>query len=299
MQETGGKWKSGTQFPLAVVPAEDILCGMEKVIGVWPETAEEVQQETVRILKGSCKPKENLTSAERGALRALKANNTLMVLPADKGNVTVVLDTADYNQKIPALLEDKAYKKLKKTILLLNTSSISEEVYQQLRPQGSRPPRLYGLPKIHKQGAPLRPMVSTIGDSTYCLAKHLVDLLLGSHIGNSPHHVKNLTDFVCTLGSLCVGCQDIMVSFNVVLLLTKVTIRETMSLLGRHFEDIQRLFRHVLTASHFSYAGQFYKQIDGVAMSSPNPPVIANFFMEDFKKMVVDCAAHKPLCWFC
>jgi hypothetical protein len=38
----------------------------------------------------------------------------LTVLPADKGNVPVVLDTSDYNRQIAALLEDKTYKKLKK-----------------------------------------------------------------------------------------------------------------------------------------------------------------------------------------
>jgi hypothetical protein len=37
----------------------------------------------------------------------------LNVVPADKGNAAVVLETSDYNRKIAALLEDKAYKKLK------------------------------------------------------------------------------------------------------------------------------------------------------------------------------------------
>jgi hypothetical protein len=60
-------------------------------IGTLPEeTAEEIRQETVRILKGSHKPKDNLTGAERRALRSLKANEALTVLPADKGNATVV-----------------------------------------------------------------------------------------------------------------------------------------------------------------------------------------------------------------
>jgi hypothetical protein len=30
----------------------------------------------------------------------------------DSGNTMVVLNTAEYNQRIPALLEDQAYKKL-------------------------------------------------------------------------------------------------------------------------------------------------------------------------------------------
>jgi hypothetical protein len=89
----------------AFVPIKDILCGVEKAIGALPEeTAEEIRQETVRILKGSRKPKDNLTGAERRAFRALKANAALTVLPADKGNVAVVLGTSDYNQKIAALL---------------------------------------------------------------------------------------------------------------------------------------------------------------------------------------------------
>jgi hypothetical protein len=60
---------------LAVVPVEDILRGgVEKAIGALPEeTAEEVRQETIKILKGSRKPKANLTGAEMRALWALKA----------------------------------------------------------------------------------------------------------------------------------------------------------------------------------------------------------------------------------
>jgi hypothetical protein len=48
------------------------------------------------------------------ALWALKTSDVLTVLLADKGNAAVVLDTSDYNWKIAALMEDKAYKKLKK-----------------------------------------------------------------------------------------------------------------------------------------------------------------------------------------
>jgi hypothetical protein len=71
-------------------------------------------------------------------------------LLADKGNAAVVLGTSDYSQKIAALLEDKAYKKLKKDPTdsvehktVLKKFPVSEEVCQQLQPQGSRPPRLW------------------------------------------------------------------------------------------------------------------------------------------------------------
>jgi hypothetical protein len=113
----------------ASVPVKDILCGVRRALEALPqETAEEIQQETIRILNGSCKPKNNLTGTERRARRVLKANESLTALPTDKGNAAVVLGTSDYNRKIAALLENKSYKKLKmdptdsvecKTVLLI------------------------------------------------------------------------------------------------------------------------------------------------------------------------------------
>jgi hypothetical protein len=112
---------------------------VEKAIGTQhEETAEEIRQEMVRILKGSRRPKDNLTGGERRALQSLKADDLLTVLPADKGNATMVLGTSDYN-KIATLLQDKAYAKLKKdpmesmerkTVLLLKKPSFSEVCQQ-------------------------------------------------------------------------------------------------------------------------------------------------------------------------
>jgi hypothetical protein len=100
---------------LAIVPVENILRGVEIALRALPkEPPKEVWLENVRILKGFCKPMDNLTSVERRARRALKANVELMVLLGDKGNVTVVLDTTEYTQMIAALLEDQVYRKLKK-----------------------------------------------------------------------------------------------------------------------------------------------------------------------------------------
>jgi hypothetical protein len=149
------------------IPVRDLLCGVEKAIGTLPEeTAEEIRQETVRILEGSRQPKDNLTDGKGRDLRSLKAKDLLTMLQAVKGNATVMLGTSEYNQKIVTLLQDKAYGKLKKdptesierkTDLFLKKFSFAEKVCQQVRPQGSRPPRFYGLPKIRKNGVSLRP----------------------------------------------------------------------------------------------------------------------------------------------
>jgi hypothetical protein len=61
------------------------------------------------------------------ALRSLKSNDLLTVLPADKGNATVVMNTSDYNQKAATLLDDITYTKLKKD----PTDSIEHGVISQ------------------------------------------------------------------------------------------------------------------------------------------------------------------------
>ena len=105
-----------------------------------------IRQETVRIIKTASRTRDNLTKTERAALRTLKNNTHLTILPTDKGNATVILNTTDYKQKIASLLEDYAYKKLTKdptdsielkTKQLLKKSSLTEDLCKQLRPAGS------------------------------------------------------------------------------------------------------------------------------------------------------------------
>ena len=72
---------------------------------------------------------------------------------------------------------------------------LDEDIYHQVKPQGSVPARLYGLPKLHKLSArdritvphvvpPHRPIISSIGAYNYNLAKHLKEML-------SPHIPTN------------------------------------------------------------------------------------------------------------
>jgi hypothetical protein len=124
----------------------------------------------------------------------------------------------------------------RRTTLFLKKSSFPEEVIQQLLPQGSRHPRVYGLPKIHKEGAPLRSIVSTIGAPAYRLAQYLAKQL-GEYVKNSPRHVKSSMEFINIIKSLRAGPEDILVSFDVVSLFTMVPIVEALRLLSWHFDE--------------------------------------------------------------
>jgi hypothetical protein len=92
-------------------------------------------------------------------------------------------------------------------------------------------------------------------------------------------------DFIHVLSMLVL---DILVSFCVVLLFTKVPTGQALCLLTCHFhENILRFFHHDLTPSFFSINDQFYEQPDGVTMGLLLSPVIANFFMKYSKEMAL------------
>ena len=86
-----------------------------------------------------------------------------------------------------------------------------------------------------------------------------------------------------------------MVSFDVESLFTNIPLIESINLavdyimkgnpdikLGR--ENLTKLFFFATARTHFSFLGNFYDQIDGVAMGSPLAPVLANLFMGHHEK---------------
>lgn len=88
----------------------------------------------------------------------------------------MVLDTADYNLKTDTLLQDPPHIRLAKApterierkttlIRVLNKSTL-DKVCIRLDPASTRSPRLYGFPKIRKEGISLRPIVSNIDAPT-------------------------------------------------------------------------------------------------------------------------------------
>ena len=52
----------------------------------------------------------NLTKDEQHALKRLKNDEDIVILPADEGRVTVVMDKTDYHDKMDALVKDN-YRK--------------------------------------------------------------------------------------------------------------------------------------------------------------------------------------------
>jgi len=158
-------------------------------------------------------------------------------------------------------------------------------------------PRIYGLPKIHKEGVPLRPIVNTIGSPTYELAKYVAKLLKPL-VGNTDSFIKDSNDFVKLIKNKRVDKDDILVSFDVVSLFTKIPLDEAVHVIKMATNpETTKLAEICLRSTFFSFQDHYYEQISGVAMGSPLSPIVANLYMEYFERKALNSYPLRPAWW--
>ncbi|XP_057299414.1 uncharacterized protein LOC130630029 [Hydractinia symbiolongicarpus] len=172
------------------------------------------------------------------------------------------------------VLEKKVTAVLK---TLLDNGSLERRLHEKLKPTGSKLGILYGLCKIHKSivngSPPFRPILSAIDTPTYNLAKFLVPLL-------APLTVNEYTVFS---------------SFSFAEEISKQDKTDPVSNFCK--SDFRKLLSLATENSYFTFDGQLFKQVDGVAMGSPLGPSLANAFLSHHEKTWLDnCpSSFKPV----
>lgn len=113
---------------------------------------------------------------------------------------------------------------------LKKANVMTEEVYKQLSPTGSRPGILYGWPKVHRFGTSLRPILSSTGIHSFNISKFLVPLLLPISI--SPFSIGDTFSFIQDLFRLDFNTGNVvMASFDITSLFTNIPIDETIEII--------------------------------------------------------------------
>ena len=185
--------KKGLNFAVTPenIPATEIIAKVEAAVRQLDTgQADTVKRAVNGILRQAEPPEPNITKEMRDALKSLKEDESIMVLPADIGCASVVMDTDTYRAKMSTLIENGPYqllnkdptdrltRKLSEKLLTLKRSGyLPEAVYNKIRPRHKQPPRIYVLPKIHKADVPLRPIVSCVNTFAYDLSAYLANIL--------------------------------------------------------------------------------------------------------------------------
>ena len=169
-----------------------------------------------------------------------------------------------------------------KLSLLKDTGKIDQQLYFKLKPTDSQAPRFYGLPKIHKPAAPIRPIVSYTNSPLYQLSRYIADILRPCTKLNQQH-CKNSYDFSQFLRQQTIDPDEIMVSFDVEFLYTNIPITDALLVIkdllnnDTTFKDqtnllpdqILELLEFLLRTTFFIFNKESHQQTDGVAMGGP------------------------------
>ena len=128
---------------------------------------------------------------------------------------------------------------------------------KELRTFIAVPSRFYGLPKIHKVGHPVRPIVSYVGSPTYNLASYFSNAIS-----------KNVTNVPKEAAASAVKSrwQEIQ---------PKVKIP---------WKDFEESLRLCLDSTDFNFNRKTYFQKRGLPMGSPFSPILADIVMDDLEK---------------
>ena len=210
---------------------------------------EELRGEMKTILKKIQPPKSNITREESRALVELSQDKSKIILTVDKEVSLMVMDRGEYIRKAQALLDQPEYKSIpadpttrykNKHISILKSikaeGGMNEVTYRRFYPTGASSPKFYGLPKVHKQGMSLRPIVSSIGAVAYKTAKEL-SKILKPLVGKSPHHIHNNEDFLQHLKGIQLGPDEVIISYDVKALFTSVPIQPALTIIKKLLEE--------------------------------------------------------------
>ncbi|BHF75020.1 hypothetical protein SprV_0501811300 [Sparganum proliferum] len=308
-------------FNTTDVQPTDIIAAAESVIREAPITEENRNLLRQRISSRlmSHKKRNMLSKAENEALRILKADKSIVIIPADKGRPTVVRNKENYVNKVEALLGDRtAYipcegdltktlmSKIKKDLASIRKSkAITQLDWQRMKTKDSAIARFYGLPKVHKSGTPLRPMVSLRGTPAFGLTRWLFQRLkfLTQGSGTTIHSAKR---FIEKLQGIRLTDDEAMVSFDVVPLFTSIpqhlTVETVQTLLEQRYNETDNklkikhlvdLLKHCLKT--FTFNGATYEQVKGTPMESPLSSLIAEAVLQRLEALAFD--HYRPRLW--
>ncbi|CAH8579694.1 unnamed protein product [Dicrocoelium dendriticum] len=169
--------------------------------------------------------------------------------------------------------------------------------FEKLRPSGGHLPRLYGLPKVHKEGAPMRPILDMVSSPQHLIAQWMVEKLEPLRKTVCTYCVKDTFEFIEKIRDVNLN-NKWMSSFDAQSLFTNIPLLETVEYVCELVRQLpvpinipENLLKELLLRCtlnvQFTFNGEMYRQIDGVAMGSPLGPFLADIFMAKLEHNVL------------
>jgi hypothetical protein len=240
----------------------------------------------------------------------LRSNKTI-ISKADKGNSIVILYTKDYHDKIQSFIESNNFtipnknptitfqNKVKATIKNCHTTIPKDNnaKFNNLNPTA---PNIRGLPKVHKEGCPIRPVINWQGAPAYKLAKYLNKLIHlyipqpnALNITNSVHLIEDFLEIPYKQGIRLVSF-DIENMYPIIPSKELIHIIEKMSKANQLDDKITKelviITWTVIEQNYFTSQNKNYCKNTGLAMGAPSSAVLSEVYLQHLEHTEIQYA---------
>lgn len=241
-----------------------------------------------------------------------------LVVNSDKGKHVVIMYETEYERKMLGMLsdgttyqrtEDQRDHNIKRNLELINRLTevglIRKDQRYKYLDLTTTTSRIYGLPKIHKTGTPLRPITSTCNAPGSALAG-LMACELMPFFNDADVHLRDSTQAKQVLDDVMLEEDEILVSFDVVSMFTNMPLELAKDTIAKKWREIKimlnidlELLMEILDfllidCAIFTYKDVVYRQIRGLAMGSPLSPLLARVIMSDLISTQVPRLTLRP-----
>jgi hypothetical protein len=275
------------------------------------------------------KIKHNISSGERKAINNLREDKNILIQKADKGGSIVIVNTKDYLNKMINMLNDPITYTQVLNVNLEDAKSKTDNIFLHLHDKNyisskqknylmrcnPKMPILYGLPKIHKNNWPYRPIVSQIDSPAYKLNKYL-DYLLTTAEKCIPNLLQDTTKFLqiinkldsvpdnCILFTIDVTSLYTVLPHELVINYVQEMYIETLENWIKYTPDIKpvpnpliaEMIKIILNQTFFSFNNNLFLQNYGITMGAPSSVKLANITLyKHLNKILKDYPKTLPL----
>ena len=186
--------------------------------------------------------------------------------------------------------------------ILFKNNFLTKKQYSNLTNINFKCPIFYGVPKIHKEGCPLRPIVSQTLGPTKSLHQ-LLDSYLQYAESQIPNLLKDTTSFLQLILNKQnnINSNSLLVTLDVVSLYTNIPQEEGIDFVVEYYSEnlvnqqlqnnsvkpispslLKTLLQYVLNNTIFTFNNKFYSQKFGCSMGAQSSVKYANIYMYKF-----------------
>lgn len=237
------------------------------------------------------------------SIRDKVTESNVVICKSDKGHTVTLLDRTEYDSKMDSYVKDNNLVQTKDSFILnKNVAKVKKCISEcplllKNTPNVSNPqiPKLYGLPKLHKEGNPMRPVVSCVSAPSSEVCKKLISTLPDLIKFKPKYAVKTN---ICLIDHLR-KCRKIpkngkLISFDVKNLfpsiptdeLKSIIINKTDHLNKETRDEIGRILESCLNQNFCTFNDVVYEIKKGLPIGSPISPLMAEIFMDHIENIV-------------